>query len=68
MFYYLSEYPEVQRKLYDEISSEFGDQIDYEKLTQAPYLDAVLNESLRVSNNNLLIIRTAVQVDIYFVY
>ena len=44
---------------------EFGDdEIDYEKLTQNPYLDAVVNECLRLGSNFIFQIRTAVVVSV----
>lgn len=62
LFYYLSEYPAVQEKLYNEIVNEFSDEINYEKLTQNEYLDAVVKETLRLAPGFLLITRTATQV------
>lgn len=62
MFYYLSKHPEVQTKLYNEIIKEFSDGINYEKLTQQPYLDAVVNEVLRLGNQALNLNRTAAVV------
>ena len=62
MFYFLSEHPEVQAKLYAEIVKEFSDEINYEKLTQNAYLDAVVNEVLRLGNGVTLLTRTAAKV------
>ena len=64
VFYFLSEHPEVQTKLYDEIVKEFSNGIDYEKLTQNEYLDAVINESLRLRGSVLLQTRTATVVSL----
>lgn len=61
MMKFLAEDKNVQEKLYDEMKNEFGDsdEITYEKLTQNEYLDAVVNETLRLSNTVLNLIRTA---------
>ena len=60
---FLSEHPEVQKKLCNEIESEFdNDEINYEKLTQSPYLDAVVRETLRLKNSLLFLGRTATVV------
>lgn len=57
--YFLSRFRDVQDKLYDDIVKEFSEEITYEKITQHPYLDAFLNESLRLGNNIFLQTRTA---------
>ena len=51
----------MQTKLYNEIVKEFSDGIDYERLTQNEYLDAVVLESLRLGASILLQTRTASQ-------
>ena len=46
--YFLTKYPEVQEKLYQEVKDTFGDnEINYETLTGIPYLDAFISETLR---------------------
>lgn len=59
LLYLLSENPVAQTKLYNEIIKEFNDGIEYEKLTQNEYLDAVINESLRFGTSFLMVTRTA---------
>lgn len=59
---FLSENKRVQDKLYEEIVEEFSDEITYEKLTQAPYLDAVFNETIRLGNGFLHVSRTCAKV------
>ena len=44
----LVENPEIKERLYAEVKKEFSDGVDYEKLTQNAYLDAFINESLRL--------------------
>ncbi|XP_053205344.1 cytochrome P450 3A56-like [Panonychus citri] len=44
--YELARYPEVQEKLYEEIDSL--DEINYETINKCVYLEAVINESLRL--------------------
>lgn len=55
---YLSKNKHAQDKLYEEIVKEFSDEITYEKITQAPYLDAVFNETIRLGNGFLHITRS----------
>ena len=62
MCYYLSQYPDVQAKLYDEVMKKFSDEITYEELMQNEYLDAVTNEVLRLGANFLLLTRSAAVV------
>lgn len=62
MFYYLSQNPDVQQKLYDEVKKKFSDEITYEELMQNEYLDAVTNEVLRMGANFLLLTRSAAVV------
>lgn len=48
--YELALQPDIQNKLYDEISTLFpGDslEIDYDKISSAPYLEAVIKETMR---------------------
>lgn len=61
---FLSENPKVQQKLYEEIKSKFtSDDIpDYEELTQNQFIDAVVQEVLRLAGNILFLSRTAVVV------
>lgn len=68
MLYYLSEHPDVQERLHDEIIREIGDKPTYDKITQAPYLDAVLNEVLRLGNNLFFQTRTAAVVSMFNIY
>ena len=58
----LSQHPDVQAKLYDEVKEKFSGEITYEDLMQNEYLDAVTNEVLRFGASFLLITRTAVVV------
>ena len=46
----LSEHPEVQQKLRDELLGTFDDEenFDYDKLVNIRYLDAVCRETLRL--------------------
>ena len=46
----LAEHPDVQRQLRDEILGALGDRadLDYDELTNLPYLDAVVREGLRL--------------------
>lgn len=60
MLYFLSEHPDVQERLHDEIIREIGDDASYDKITQnLKYMDAVVNESLRLGNNLFFQTRTA---------
>lgn len=60
---FLSENPKAQQKLYKEIQSKFtGDEISYEELTQNEYLEAVVQETLRLGGNILFLTRTAAVV------
>ena len=61
--YFLSENPEVQQKLYDEVVRKFSGEIVYEELVQNEYLDAFVQETLRIGGNNLFLTRTAAQVN-----
>lgn len=61
--YFLSENKKVQDKLYKEIVKEFNDEITYEKLSRAPYLDAVFNETIRIGNTFLHLFRTCNKVN-----
>lgn len=62
LFYHLSLHPHVQQKLYEEVKENFNDEIIYEELMQNEYLDAVINEVLRLNASFLLITRTAAVV------
>lgn len=46
----LAMYPEVQKKLYQEISTKLAniDQLEYEHLAQLTYLNMVIDETLRL--------------------
>ena len=68
MFYFLSEHQDVQKRLHDEITREIGDDTSYDKITQNKYLDAVLNEVLRLGNNLFFQTRTAAVVRANLVY
>lgn len=59
VLYFLSENADVQQKLYEEIKRKFSDEISYEELTQNEYLDAVVQETLRLGGNILFLTRTA---------
>ena len=61
--YFLSENPEVQQKLYDEMVRKFSGEIVYEELVQNEYLDAFVQETLRIGGNILFMTRTAAQVN-----
>ena len=57
---YLVEYPEYQERLYQELKKEFSNsEITYENLTQHQYLDAFLNESMRLGTPALVIVKRA---------
>ena len=48
---YISIYPEIQQKVFDEICEIFGDDsddLDYERLSSLKYLEMVLKETLRL--------------------
>lgn len=62
MLHYLSQNPDVQQKLYDEVKTKFSNGITYEDLMQNEYLDAVTKEVLRIGASFLLITRTAAMV------
>lgn len=62
MLYYLSQYPDIQQKLYEEVMKKFSDEITYEELMQNEYLDAFTNEVLRLGANFLLLTRSAAVV------
>ena len=61
IFQYLVENPECKERLYAEAKREFADGIDYERLTQHQYLDAFINESLRLGTTVLVQERTAMK-------
>ena len=58
---YLVEYPEIKERLYAEIKREFADGVDYERLTRNAYLDAFINESLRLGADILILKRIAMK-------
>lgn len=48
----LATHPEVQERLYDEIINIFPEkdfEMEYEHLEQLPYLDMIINETLRLA-------------------
>ncbi len=47
--HFLAEHPEVQEKLFREVSRVSGDVPSYEELDSFPYLIAVVNETLRLA-------------------
>lgn len=57
----LTENPEVAKKLYKEIRTEFCNEITYEKLNENAYLDAFIKECLRVANSVVSLERTAIE-------
>ena len=57
-FYYLCTEPEVRERLTEELRRDFKDGITYEQLMEHPYLDAFVNESLRLGPSILLLDRT----------
>lgn len=59
----LSEHPDVQDKLRDEILRKFTGEFEYESLTSSEtYLDAFINEVLRFGNNSTGLVRTCAEV------
>ena len=60
--YFLSENPSVQQKLYETTKKNFSGEISYEELTQHEYLDAFVQETLRMGGNILFLSRTAMEV------
>jgi len=60
IFYYLMEYPHYKDKLYEELKKEFdNEEISYEKLMENEYLDAMINESLRLGQSLLSLDKVA---------
>ncbi|CAG2180351.1 unnamed protein product [Oppiella nova] len=57
--YYLSQHPECQQKLYEELKT--CDEFTYEKLVHLKYLNAVINETLRLAPSLTRIQRECVQ-------
>ncbi|KAK4336748.1 hypothetical protein RND71_044174 [Anisodus tanguticus] len=57
--FYLIHYPDIKEKLIKEIEKEFSDGIEYEKLVDNSYIDAVLSETLRLVPNTRVFTRTA---------
>src|SRR5699024_4790472 len=60
VMYYLSKYPEWQEKLYQELA-ENRNELDYEKYKQLPFLNAIIDETLRLNPPLLGVQRGAVQ-------
>jgi len=49
MFYLISEHPQIQQKLIDEIDSELGDNLpSFENMQKLKYMEQVINETLRL--------------------
>lgn len=61
IIYFLVENPECKERLYAEVKKQFADGIDYEPLTQNQYLDAFINETLRLGASSLIQERTAMK-------
>ncbi|CAG2171470.1 unnamed protein product [Oppiella nova] len=57
--YYLSQHPECQQRLYEELKT--CDEFTYEKLVHLKYLNAVINETLRMAPPFLRVFRDCVQ-------
>ncbi|CAG2179632.1 unnamed protein product, partial [Oppiella nova] len=57
--YYLSQHPKCQQKLYEELKT--CDEFTYEKLVHLKYLNAVINETLRMAPPFLRVFRDCVQ-------
>ncbi|CAG2179591.1 unnamed protein product, partial [Oppiella nova] len=57
--YYLTQHPECQQKLYDELKT--CDEFTYEKLVHLKYLNAVINETLRFAPSFLRLFRVCVE-------
>ena len=57
-FYFLCTEPEVRKRLTEELRRDFKDGITYEQLMEHQYLDAFVNESLRLGPSILLLDRT----------
>lgn len=61
IFQYLVENPEVKDRLYAEVKKEFSNGIEYDQLTQHQYLDAFINECLRLGTAVFVQERRAMQ-------
>ena len=62
MAQFLVENPSVQERLYAELKNEFSNGIiTYEKLTQNAYLDAFVNESMRLGPPLYMLVKRAVK-------
>ncbi|CAG2177656.1 unnamed protein product [Oppiella nova] len=57
--YFLSLHPECQQKLYEELKT--CDEFTYEKLVHLKYLNAVINETLRLAPSFLRLFRVCVE-------
>lgn len=53
VFYYLVTEPAVKDRLYEELKRDFKDGITYEGLVEHQYLDAFINECLRIGQSVL---------------
>ena len=58
-FYYLAKNPECQEKLYEELSSL--EKVDVDTLAELKYLDAVIQETLRIAPPFTLVERTCIE-------
>lgn len=58
---FLAENEQCKERLYAELKKEFADGIEYERLTQHAYLDAFINETLRLGGSALIQERTAMK-------
>ncbi|KAK1230328.1 hypothetical protein PQX77_006583 [Marasmius sp. AFHP31] len=63
-FYLLSAYPDVQRKLREEVSSIDTDSPSMDRLNALPYLDAVVRETLRLLAPVSFTLRQAMDDDV----
>ena len=57
VFYFLVTEPEVRQRLTEELRRDFKDGISYEQLVEHPYLDAFVNECLRLGQSLLTLDR-----------
>ena len=56
-FYFLCTESEVRERLTEELRRDFKDGITYERLVEQPYLDAFVNETLRLAQSMLILDR-----------
>lgn len=59
---FLIEHEDLQERLYQELKTEFADEITYEKLVSHAYLDAFLNESFRLGTAVFSLLKNAAVV------